>query len=277
MRQDAWRAYLEMALGVTEASTKKALKTAKRVVGKSGVSADQLQGLADELVRASAANREAVRNLVRVELERALNAVGLAKADEVETLTARVRELESQLQASKPVVADDGGPVPSSLAAPVAKKAVAKKAVAKKAGPAAGSVSAVDAAGEAEIAATTEAARAARAAVAAESPAEAEVPASAAASGAAAPVAPAKKAVAKKAVAKKAAPAKTAPEAAVSVAAPAKAASKDAAPAKVASKDTASGETAAAEKAPAKKAPAKTAAKAPAKTPAVAKKTAKRA
>jgi polyhydroxyalkanoate synthesis regulator phasin len=134
MRQDAWRAYLEMALGVTEASGKKALKTAKRLVGKSGVSAEQLQGMADELVRASAANREAVRNLVRVELERALNAVGLAKSDDVETLTARVRELEAQLQATKVAApaGADSGPVPSSLAAP-AKTTVAKKAVAKKA------------------------------------------------------------------------------------------------------------------------------------------------
>src|SRR5688500_1868635 len=127
MRQDAWRAYVEMALGVTEASGKKALKTAKRLVGKSGVSADQLQGMADELVRSSAANREAVRNLVRVELERALSAVGLAKADEVETLTARVRELEAQLQATKvaTTAGDDGGSVPSSLTAPAKKTAPA--------------------------------------------------------------------------------------------------------------------------------------------------------
>jgi polyhydroxyalkanoate synthesis regulator phasin len=127
MRQEAWRAYLEMALGVTEASGKKALKTAKRLVGRSGVSAEQLQGMADELVRASNANREAITNLVRIELERALSAVGLAKADEVETLTARVRELESQLQSGS------AGGVPSTLQSPPAKKAVAKKAVAKKA------------------------------------------------------------------------------------------------------------------------------------------------
>lgn len=204
MRQDAWRAYLDMALGVTEASGKKALKTAKKLVGKSGASAAQLQGLADELVRASAANREAVQNLVRAELDRALNAIGLVKAEEVETLTARVRELEAQLQAAAPAaVADDSGPVPSSLAAPV-KKTVAKKAVAKKAAPADTSDAAV-----AEVAAAAAEARAEVAALASK-PAPAPTPATvkkvaakktvakaADASGPASAKLPAKKAVAK--------------------------------------------------------------------------------
>jgi polyhydroxyalkanoate synthesis regulator phasin len=140
MRQEAWRAYLEMALGITEASGKKALKTAKRLVGKGSVSAEQLQGLADELVRTSAANREAITNLVRVELERALGALGLAKADEVETLTARVRELEAQLQAVKApaAAATTGNAAPATLTSPPVKKAVAKKTVAKKATPVVG-------------------------------------------------------------------------------------------------------------------------------------------
>jgi polyhydroxyalkanoate synthesis regulator phasin len=146
MRQEAWRAYLDMALGITEASSKKALKTVKQLVGKR-VSAEQLQALAEELARASAANREAVVNLVRVELDRALSAVGLAKADEVETLTARVRELEAQLRGARsaasagaaPAVATGGaaagGVAAGGAAVPAApaKKAVAKKTVAKKA------------------------------------------------------------------------------------------------------------------------------------------------
>jgi polyhydroxyalkanoate synthesis regulator phasin len=100
MRQDAWRAYLEMALGMTEAPRKKAVKVARRLVGKGGATAEQVQGLADELIRASAANREAVAGVVRVELDRALNAFGLAKAEEVSALTVRVRELEAQLRAA---------------------------------------------------------------------------------------------------------------------------------------------------------------------------------
>jgi polyhydroxyalkanoate synthesis regulator phasin len=173
MRQDAWRAYLEMALGVTEASRKKAVKAARKLVGRSDFPADQIQGLADDLLRASAANREAVTRIVRTELDRALGAVGLAKADELAELRTRVRELEEQLRlaSENPSAAPAGtggdeavldetseaaaaarreseqarvaaaaefGAVPQVLTAnparrTVAKKAPAKKAVAKKA------------------------------------------------------------------------------------------------------------------------------------------------
>src|SRR5436190_5050116 len=101
MRQDAWRSYLEMALGLTEASRKQATKAVKRVLGKGAVTTDQLQGLAEELLKTSAANREAITKLVRVELDRALSRVGLATAEEVGALNDRIRQLESELAAAR--------------------------------------------------------------------------------------------------------------------------------------------------------------------------------
>jgi len=160
--QDAWRAYLELAMGLAEAPRKKAQDAVRRLVGSGGATAAQLQALGEELVTTSAANREALTKLVRFEVDRALGAVGLATADEVAELTRRVRDLERQLrearateQATTPaagpatqpparptpqpdptrVASPDEGLVPSDgpAGAPVAKKAVAKKAVAKKA------------------------------------------------------------------------------------------------------------------------------------------------
>jgi polyhydroxyalkanoate synthesis regulator phasin len=163
--QDAWRAYLDLALGLTETSRKRATKVVKKVVGRGGVTAEQLQSMAEDLVNTSVANREALTRIVRAELERALNRVGLATAEEVNALTARVRELEQQLaeaQAaapapvrkvarrtiapvdSTPVVPAPVTPAPPEViaatevaaepvAAVPAKKTVAKKAVAKKA------------------------------------------------------------------------------------------------------------------------------------------------
>ncbi|MEV4660085.1 hypothetical protein [Micromonospora sp. NPDC049301] len=156
--QDAWRAYLELAMGLAEAPRKKAQDVARRLVGSGGATAAQLQALGEELVTTSAANREALTKLVRFEVDRALGAVGLATADEVAELTRRVRDLERQLRearAAEPSSAPPAGPtgqpdptraaqpdaglVPSDgelgapVSAPVAKKAVAKKAVAKKA------------------------------------------------------------------------------------------------------------------------------------------------
>ncbi|MEU4782780.1 hypothetical protein [Micromonospora sp. NPDC023633] len=165
--QDAWRAYLELAMGLTEAPRKKAQDAVRRVVGSGGATAAQLQTLAEELVSTGAANREALTKLVRFEVDRALGAVGLATADEVAELTRRVHELERQLRdakatlgapppepslpvpagspagagpsaapgAAEPAVPTSAAPAPSTpVARPaVAKKALAKKAVAKKA------------------------------------------------------------------------------------------------------------------------------------------------
>ncbi|MEW2477564.1 hypothetical protein AB0875_27650 [Micromonospora gifhornensis] len=146
--QDAWRAYLELAMGLTEAPRKKAQDAVRRAMGSTGATAAQLQALADELRATGAANRESLTKLVRFEVERALGAVGLASADEVAELERRVLELERRLRtagaAGGPATSGEassvGTPATAAAAPPskalakqtVAKKAVAKKAVAKK-------------------------------------------------------------------------------------------------------------------------------------------------
>ncbi|MEU7174014.1 hypothetical protein ABZ949_21290 [Micromonospora tulbaghiae] len=99
--QDAWRAYLELAMGLTEAPRKKAQDAVMRVVGQGGATAAQLQTLAEELVATGLANRESLTKLVRFEVDRALGAVGLATADEVAELTRRVHDLERQLREAR--------------------------------------------------------------------------------------------------------------------------------------------------------------------------------
>ncbi len=96
--QDAWRSYLELALGFTEASRKKAMSVARTLTERSGVTVEQLQQVAEDLTETSAANREALVKLIRYELDRALAAVGLATAEEVGDLTRRIRDLETNLR-----------------------------------------------------------------------------------------------------------------------------------------------------------------------------------
>src|SRR5215468_2075965 len=96
--QEAWRAYLDVALGFTETSRKRALKVAKKLVGRGGATAEQLQSMAEDLVNTSLSNRDW---LVRFELDKALGRVGLATAEEVADLTTRVRELEEELKVAR--------------------------------------------------------------------------------------------------------------------------------------------------------------------------------
>ena len=137
--QDAWRAYLELAMGLTESSRKRAQSVARKLVGQGGATAAQLQALAEELRSTGIANGEAMTKLVRFEVDRALGAVGLATVDEVASLNERVAELERELRGARAAATGPGAPQPGGaepgVSAPetVAKKAVAKKAVAKKA------------------------------------------------------------------------------------------------------------------------------------------------
>lgn len=155
--QDALRAYFELAMGLTDASRKRAEKVVKRVVkdavGRGQATATQIQSMAEDLITTSAANREAVARLVRVELDKALARMGVATSEEVAALTSRIDALERQLRdqaaakvapvqppqadavegepaARKPMVAKK---VPMAKKAPVAKKAPSTTTTAKKA------------------------------------------------------------------------------------------------------------------------------------------------
>src|ERR1700754_1322607 len=117
--QDAWRAYLDLALGLTETSRKRATQVAKKLVGRGGATADQLQTMAEDLLKTSMANREAMTRLIHFELDRALGRVGLATQEEVAELTTRVRELEDELATAR-VQAATGAAAPTGAAAAAA-------------------------------------------------------------------------------------------------------------------------------------------------------------
>jgi polyhydroxyalkanoate synthesis regulator phasin len=124
---DALKGYLALASGLTEVTKAKATAAAKALVAQGEAAAGQVSAVADDLLAQSRSNRDALTALVKFEVDRALGRVGLASADEVTELTARVRSLEAELRAAKA-----GGSKAPAKKAP-AKKAPAKKAPAKKA------------------------------------------------------------------------------------------------------------------------------------------------
>ena len=141
--RDALRGYLAMANGLTEVPRRRAAAAAKALLAQGEATAEQVSQLTDELMATSRSNREALSNLIRYEVDRTLDQMGLVTADKLRALTARVATLEAQARSGGDVKI---APKPSGQAAmhaepaastatakKVAKKAPAKKAPAKRA------------------------------------------------------------------------------------------------------------------------------------------------
>jgi polyhydroxyalkanoate synthesis regulator phasin len=152
---EALRGYVSLASGLTEASRRKALDTARAVLsqapGQDGAPAQrQVQQLADELLATARSNRELLRQLVRGEVQRAAHALGLVREAELSALSARVERVERALAATPSTAGRRAGSKqPASKRA--ATKTPAKRAAAKKtsAAPAAAGASATPDAGPA--------------------------------------------------------------------------------------------------------------------------------
>lgn len=126
MVRDALRSYLSLATGLVDVPRQQALRVAKALVSQGEATAEQAGTIAEDLLGTSRANRDALLQLVRYEVDRGLGRVGLATADEVRDLTDRVHRLEGELRRLR----EDGA---SAWAAPPAKKAAPAKAAPKKA------------------------------------------------------------------------------------------------------------------------------------------------
>jgi polyhydroxyalkanoate synthesis regulator phasin len=198
--EEAMRTYLELAMGLTEASRKRVRRVVKDVVtqavGRSGATAEQVKALSGDLMAANSANREALAKLVRFEVDRALGMVGLATAEEVGELTQQVRDLKEQLREAQAVAPKAKAP-----------KATAPKATAAQATPAKAASARTTRAKAAPAKATAKAIAAKEAPAANKTVVNKNVANKNVANKTVAKKAPANRTVAKKAVARKAAPA----------------------------------------------------------------------
>jgi polyhydroxyalkanoate synthesis regulator phasin len=129
---DALKGYLALATGLTEVTRQRATAAAKALVAQGEAAAGSVSAVTEDLLAQSKSNRDAVTALVKFEVDKALGRVGLATAEEVNELTARIRQLEKELrEAKKPAAKAPAAKAPAKTAP--AKKAPAKKAPAKKA------------------------------------------------------------------------------------------------------------------------------------------------
>ena len=112
---DALKGYVQLATGLTEVTAAKARDAASALVnqgmqwtGKSSNAVESVQDIADELLVTSQQNREALMEMIRTEVDRAVGRLGFIREDELAALRARVERLESG--AGAPSTAPDATP-----------------------------------------------------------------------------------------------------------------------------------------------------------------------
>ncbi len=104
---DDLRTYLQLAGGVTEATTSKAREAVSGLLSQ-GLSLStrampapemmgQVQELADDLVATSKNNREMLVGMIRAEVDRAVGRMGFVREDELAALRRHVQRLEKQI------------------------------------------------------------------------------------------------------------------------------------------------------------------------------------
>ena len=106
---DAVKNYLALATGLTEVTMQRATAAAKALVASGEARAESVSTLAEDLIAASARNREAVNALVRFEVERTLGRVGLAGVDQLDAAMARIAALEARIRTLEATAMTSGG------------------------------------------------------------------------------------------------------------------------------------------------------------------------
>jgi hypothetical protein len=143
---DALRGYLQLANGLSDVTRQRALAAARQLIDQGGevlgdaVSSTmsgkgvgggvtrQVSSLAEDLMATSRTNRDLLLGIVRTEIDRAVAAMGLVSAEDLEAMARKVARLERQLDAA---VAFGGAEAAPAKKVP-AKKVPAKKAAARK-------------------------------------------------------------------------------------------------------------------------------------------------
>ena len=118
---DALRSYAALASGLTEATATKAREVAGALVeqalaltGKGTDLTGQVTDLADDLLETGKENREALTQLVRAEVDRAIGRVGFVREDELAALRRHVQRLEQELGQVRDRAPASGAPTASA-------------------------------------------------------------------------------------------------------------------------------------------------------------------
>jgi polyhydroxyalkanoate synthesis regulator phasin len=135
---DDLRTYLQMATGITEATTAKAkdvvtglLASGMSLTTKAGGAPEmvgQVQDLADDLVATSRNNRELLTGVIRAEVDKAVGRMGFVREDELAALRRHVQRLESEMNDLRRRADEAPAPVVNEPSAPAEEPGVPESA-----------------------------------------------------------------------------------------------------------------------------------------------------
>lgn len=127
----AWQKYLDMASGLTKITQKRAEQVVRSLVKQGEVATDRAEKTVDELLSRSEANRKAAAQIVRSEVDKAVERLGLVRQRDLRALERRIDELERRGPASTPATkksAKRSSAKKSAKSAPAKKSSAAKRA-----------------------------------------------------------------------------------------------------------------------------------------------------
>ena len=141
---EAVQNYVHLVSGLTRATRAKAVAAARSLLTQARLDSvaadagDRASRLADEIVTASKANRELLKNLIATEVEQAVVRLGFARVEEVQRLREEVRDLREAVrhraeEPTPPPAGQEGSAADVAARNAAAKKAAVKKTAAKKA------------------------------------------------------------------------------------------------------------------------------------------------
>ena len=133
---DDLRTYVQMATGITEATTAKAKDAVSGLLA-SGIAlttravpapemVGQVQELADDLVATSRNNRELLTGVIRAEVDKAVGRMGFVREDELAALRRHVQRLEAEVHEMRATAQAAPAPAEGEAAPAKAEAAPAK-------------------------------------------------------------------------------------------------------------------------------------------------------
>lgn len=140
MVNEALHNYVNLVSGLTKTTRAKAAAGARSLLSQAGLddvaqdASGRVSKLADEIVSASKANRELMRNLIAHEVEQVVSRLGFVRAEEVERLRAELRTLQETvgIQTPGPTAPEDIASVNAAGRKAATARTPAKKSAAKK-------------------------------------------------------------------------------------------------------------------------------------------------